>query len=107
MNETLSEYGLSTAEQCDIIELVNSLGNQDKVPQAVKDSTQSICDRCNISLHFIQTKRSLVLTGIYTKMRSSYLFPPDKIKESQKLIKRGTACYLEPGADYLLKPENL
>ena len=110
LKEKLESYNLSTVAICDITEAVNAMGKYIDLPQATKDSMQDICDLFDVILCFNQKgKRSkLFISGIIKpNLRSTYLYPDDKLKEHQKLFKNSTEFHLLPFADNkLIKAED-
>ena len=96
LESKLKSYSLPCSAVSTIIETVNALDKYDKLPLATKESLQAICDLYNVFFDFINTKKSLVLIGIgIPQLRITYLFPNDKLEESQRLIKRDKKRHMQ------------
>lgn len=100
LKSKLESYGLSAASIITISEAVNYLGRFDKLPQATKDNIQVISDMYNVFFEFEVTKTKTMLSSIGKPgLRITYLYPDDKLQESQKIIK------IKSKKTYMLMPQ--
>lgn len=105
MERLTDGYGLSFQSAIDIMECVEAFKKYDSLPQAVRDSLQSICDMFGVTLVFYQKKRQnnsayIILAGIFTTMKSTFLYHDDKKVSSW--IKSADEYHLYPGANNIL-----
>ena len=97
--ETLQSYNLPMQAIINISESVAAWTRYENLPQATKDSLQSISDMHNLIFIYNQIRGKLVLTGICKPtVRSTYLYTVETLKHNRKL--QGKKDYLLfPGAD--------
>ena len=97
-NRLINQYGLSISAAIDVITTVKALDKYDMLPTAIKDNMQVICDQFNVGFDFSQRRGKLFLFGIVTSYQTTYLYPEDRLADSQKLLKNNKKTFrLSPG----------
>ena len=100
LREKLESFGLSFVSIVTIEECVNALDKYCKLPQATMDSVQVIADMYNVFFSFAQKSKKMMLMGIGKPyIRDVYLFPDNRLDDSQKFLKNSTEYVLNPLAD--------
>ena len=106
LREKLESFHLPFIAIVGIEECVNAFDKYDKLPQATLDSVQVISDMYDVFFTFAQKRKKMMLVGIgKPHIRDVYLFPDNKLKESQKFLKNSSQYILNPQANHKL--ENL
>jgi len=104
LREKLESFDLPFISIATIEEFVNAFDKYDKLPQATLDSVQVIADLYNVFFTFAQKRKKMMLVGIGNPyIRDVYLFPDNRLDDSQKFIKNSIQYILFPGANNTLE----
>jgi len=99
LREKLESFNMSFVSMTTIEECVNAFDKYEKLPQATKDSVQVIADMYNLFFTFAQKRNKMMLVGIgQPYIRDVYLFPDEKLDNSQKFLKNAPQYILNPFA---------
>jgi hypothetical protein len=100
LRDKLESFDLPFISIATIEECVNAFDKYDKLPQATLDSVQVIADMHDLFFTFAQKRNKMILHGIgRPHIRDVYLFPDNKLEESQKFLKNAPQYLLNPLAD--------